>query len=397
MKRLLICAVIFLPLFGYIFFPTVPVIKKEELRISSVKQGELKIEVSGYGKLRSRDQRVISSDDKAIVEKVYFYPGDRVEADTVIVAMSNPELVRKVDQASFELAKHKASMEEKKLQDQYTLLEQEQTIHNLRNQIQLEKLNHAAQLELHKKNIVSDIDFERTTLKLSDLEKQLETSIGRLAFLKNLHAKQIELQQKIEDQLQLNYDTAKQMLDKMQVTAGIAGILQELTVDIGSSVSAGEKIALVGSDSDLVVRLKVPQFNADKIKLGMPGRIQTLAGKVDTVVKRIDPTVVDGKVNIEMALVGQHVPGLRPELTVDGSIEIDTIKNALYIELPESVRANSEQSLLKVLNDTGQWQKLRFGMQSDSLIEIKGGAAVGDRFVLSSLANYSDSGSLKLE
>ncbi|CAM3614172.1 MULTISPECIES: HlyD family secretion protein [Pseudoalteromonas] len=84
---------------------------------------------------------MISSDDKAIVEKVFYYPGDRVEANTVIVAMNNPELVRKVDQARFELVKHKASMEEKKLQDQYTLLEQEQTIHNLRNQIQLEKLN----------------------------------------------------------------------------------------------------------------------------------------------------------------------------------------------------------------------------------------------------------------
>ncbi|PHI34698.1 hypothetical protein CBQ28_23465 [Pseudoalteromonas sp. GCY] len=245
-KRLLLCAVICLSLLGYMFFPTVPVIKKEELRISSVKQGELKIEVAGYGKLRSRDLRVISSDDKAIVEKEFYYPGDRVEANTVIVAMNNPELVRKVDQARFELVKHKASMEEKKLQDQYTLLEQEQTIHNLRNQIQLKKLNHGAQLELHKKNIVSDIDFERTTLKLSDLEKQLETSIGRLAFLKILHAKQIELQQKIEEQFQLNYDTAKQMLDRMQVTAGIAGILQELTVDIGSSVSARGKNSLGG-------------------------------------------------------------------------------------------------------------------------------------------------------
>ncbi|KID33876.1 hypothetical protein [Pseudoalteromonas maricaloris] len=116
----------------------------------------------------------------------------------------------------------------------------------MRSQIQLEKLNHDAQLELHKKNIVSDIDFERTTLKLSDLEKQLETSIGRLAFLKILHAKRIEPQQKIEEQFQLNYDTAKQMLDRMQVTAGIAGILQELTVDIGSSVSAGEKNSLDG-------------------------------------------------------------------------------------------------------------------------------------------------------
>lgn len=129
----------------------------------------------------------------------------------------------------------------------------------------------------------------------------------------------------------------------------------------------------MGSDSDLVVRLKVPQFNADRINLGTPGHIQTLAGKVGTVVQRSDPTVIDGKVNIEMALVGQYVSGLRPELTVDGNIEIDTIKNALYIELPESVRANSEQDLLKVVDDTGHWQKLRFGMQSDSLIEIKGG------------------------
>ena len=364
----------------------------EQMRITQVKQGTLTVEVKGYGKLRAKHQRVISSDNQGMVEQVHHYPGDNVSKDTVILTLSNPQLTQQIVAARLELIKHTAQLEEKRLDNKYTLVEREMELDNLRNQTQLAKLEYEAKKNLLKQGIISKLEFEQASAKVNELNNRVKSDQQKLTYLSQLQQQQLQLQQQILEQVQLSYDAAVAMQDNLEVKAGIDGILQQLHVEIGASVAPGEKLALIGSEKGMIVRLKVPQLNSDKIAIGMPGKINTLGGEVKTIVRRIDPTVVEGRVSVELDLVGDYPSNVRPDATVDGAIEIGAIENTLYIETPSNAQANTSQALIKVDKDDAQWQQVKFGNQTDQYIEVLSGASIGDSFVISDLSEYKGAG-----
>jgi hypothetical protein len=177
-------------------------------------------------------------------------------------------------------------------------------------------------------------------------------------------------------------------LDKLTVRAGFDGVLQRLSVELGQSLAAGQEVALIGSVTDLIALIRVPQSQAQLITIGKVAIIDTRRDKIEGVVTRIDPVVDNNTVEIEIALPASLPASARPQLSVDGIIVADTIQNITYIKRPAGAKSNTSVSLYRLnTQENATSQELRFGVQAGQFIQVLSGASVGEQFIISDLSN----------
>jgi len=366
------------------------VLERDDIRIASVLRGDLDIKVQGYGKLRAKHKRFLTSLTQATVEGIYFYPGAKVTADTVIMSLSNPVLEQNLASSQLELARQKAQFKEMAINNQSQVLERESQITLLDSEYENAKLRVEAEAKLIDKGIVSSLDFKRSQLEVRQLSLRLNIEERRLLQLKQMQIERIKVQKELLKQFELNFKTASKLFNKLQVTAGIDGVIQELNIEVGQSLIPGAQLALVGSDNLLVAQLRVQQREAELIRLGLFGEINTFGGTVTAKVSRIDPVVVDGRVLIELNLIGGLPANARPDLSIEGHINIKTLKNILYIEQPSGINQNDEKQIYKLSKDlqNAQITQVKFGSISGNMIEVISGANNTDTFVISDTSNF---------
>jgi len=392
-KWALLCSILILvslSVLSFSEFSAMNVVDRDDVRIASVVKGDLDIKVQGYGKLRAKHKRFLTSLTQATVEDVYFYPGTKVTADTVIMSLSNPVLEQNLASSQLELARQKAQFKEMTINNQSQVLERESQITLLDSEYENAKLRVEAEAKLIDKGIVSSLDFKRSQLEVRQLSLRLDIEARRLLQLKQMQIERIKVQQELLKQFELNFKTASKLFNKLQVTAGIDGVIQELNIEVGQSLIPGAQLALVGSDNLLVAQLRVQQREAELIRLGLFGEINTFGGTVTAKVSRIDPVVVDGRVLIELNLIGGLPANARPDLSIEGHINIKTLKNILYIEQPSGINQNDEKQIYKLSKDlqNAQITQVKFGSISGNMIEVISGANNTDTFVISDTSNF---------
>lgn len=186
--------------------------------------------------------------------------------------------------------------------------------------------------------------------------------------------------------------TVQERADRLTVKAGIKGILQRLPVELGQSVIAGQELALVGSDQDLVAFVRVSQSKADQLRIGQKAIINTRQEKCNGVVSRITPEVRDGTVEVEIAFSEGVPASARPELSIEAKITAATVQNTLYVDRPVNVKSNTQSTLFQLEQDSGvaNLKNITFGVESDRFIQVLEGAKENDRFILSDMSQYRD-------
>ncbi|MDP2633503.1 MULTISPECIES: HlyD family efflux transporter periplasmic adaptor subunit [unclassified Pseudoalteromonas] len=375
----------------------------KQLQIASVTQADFVVKVKGFGRLKSKYQRYLTNTDVAMVEAIHVYPGTQVKKDTVILSLVNPLQAQRLSVARLELARQKASASEQQINQKSQLLEREANLTILQSELESAQLRSEAESQLIEQGIVSSLDYKRSLLTVKQLKQRVEIEKKRLAQLAQMHLQRSKVQQELLRQFELNYQVQQQAFDDLQITAGIDGMLQELNVELGQNLTPGTRLAVVGSDNALKAELSIKQSDAEKIALNMDARVNTFSnskqGEVAAKVTRIDPIVSDGRVMIELDLIGELPANARPDLSIEGHVISNVIANALTIKLPQKAKAHSKAMLFKLNPNTHLAAPIdiEFGTLSDNKIQLLNGAKVGEQLIISDLSKWQHLATIKIE
>lgn len=375
----------------------------KQLQIASVTQADFVVKVKGFGRLKSKYQRYLTNTDVAMVEAIHVYPGTQVKKDTVILSLVNPLQAQRLSVARLELARQKASASEQQINQKSQLLEREANLTILQSELESAQLRSEAESQLIEQGIVSSLDYKRSLLTVKQLKQRVEIEKKRLAQLAQMHLQRSKVQQELLRQFELNYQVQQQAFDDLQITAGIDGMLQELNVELGQNLTPGTRLAVVGSDNALKAELSIKQSDAEKIALNMNARVNTFSnskqGEVAAKVTRIDPIVSDGRVMIELDLIGELPANARPDLSIEGHVISNVIANALTIKLPQKAKAHSKAMLFKLNPNTHLAAPIdiEFGTLSDNKIQLLNGAKVGEQLIISDLSKWQHLATIKIE
>jgi multidrug resistance efflux pump len=368
-------------------------VKRNNMLFGTVKQGDLQVEIEGYGALRSDKQLLITSLTSATVQEIVLKPGALVTPDSVIVQLANPELQQQVDSASQELSQRKANLRQLKLNQQREILNESANFADLEARYETAKVKLEALSGLIKSGIVSALDYKESLVQEAQLKKRLNIHKQRTEALKLVNQEAISIQLEQIKQQEGLLNITKNRLDRLTVKAGFSGVLQRLSVELGQSLAAGQEIALIGSVQDLIALVRVPQSKAQQIFIGQKAIVDTRRDKIIGSVARIDPVVVDNTVEIEIALPDQLPISARPQLSVDAVIITNTLTNITYMERPVNGKANSNARLFR-LDDSNNYAMradVKFGKEAGRYIEIIEGGKINDTFIVSDLSRVKNS------
>ncbi|MEW6989647.1 HlyD family secretion protein [Colwelliaceae bacterium 6441] len=363
-------------------------IKRSDLLFGTVKQGDLQVEIEGYGALRSDKQVLVTSLTNATVQEIVLKPGALVTAGSVIVQLANPELQQQVDSATQELSQRKANLRQLKLNQEREILNESGNFAEMEARYETAKVKLEAQSGLIKSGIVSALDYKESLVQEAQLKKRLKIHQQRTAALKLVNQEAINIQLEQIKQQEGQLEIAQNRLDRLTIKAGFDGVLQRLSVELGQSLAAGQEIALIGSVQDLIALVRVPQSKAQQIFIGQKAIVDTRRDEIIGSVSRIDPVVVDNTVEVEIALPDVLPASARPQLSVDAVIITDTLPNITYIERPVNSQENSNTSLFR-LDDSKNYAnrtQVTFGKEAGRYIEIIEGGKVNDTFIVSDMS-----------
>ena len=373
-------------------------VSRSELRLATVQHSDLPFTISGFGKLISKHKRLLTAPTRATVEEILILPGTQVTKKTVIMRLNNPDLLLQVNNAQMELARHHASLRELIINQKSEYLAHQAILVQIKANLAAAELKVEAQSGLAAKGIVSSLDFKRSKLAASQLAERLTIEQQRLAHLKSAHQEKISVQAQFAKQLDANLALKQSLQAGLVIHADIEGVLQSMPVTLGQSVAAGEQLALVASNKTMIAQLKVPQAEAEAIAIGHEAVINTRSAFVRGVVNRIDPVITNGSVVIDIDITEALPVNARPELKVEGKIEIGMLNNALYIKQPVGVKANSSTQVFTLLanQQTATLRTMKFGRVIGNNIELLSGASEGEQFIVSDTSSWSPNHTLTI-
>lgn len=379
--------------------PAAPAVDRATVWTDTVKRGEMLRQVRGPGVLAPREIRWIAATTEARVDRVLVKPGAAVEADTVLVEMSNPTLAQQVLEARSEVVAAEADFAALRVRLQGQVLDQRSTLAQIRAESESARLQVEAEAQLLEKNILPRIQYQRSVLTANQLEERLAIEQERVEQFQDSVDAQLRAARARIEQLETMADYRESQLAALDVTAGIEGVLQELTVEAGQRLAPGENIARVARPDSLMAELRIPETQAKDVQLGQAVEVDTRNGIVAGEVIRIDPRVANGTVQVDVDLTGELPPGARPDLSVDGTILIERLDDVLYVGRPAYGQPESTVRLFRVDPADGSAVRVpvELGRSSVNVIEIRQGLNLGDRIILSDTSAWDDHDRIRLQ
>lgn len=377
--------------------PALPSVERSSVLVDTVKRGELLREVRGPGTLVPKEIRWIAAETAARVERVLVKPGAQVDSDTVILELSNPEVDDQLLAANAAFTAAQSDLAAKRTDLRSRLLDQQSSLAQARTDYETARMQAESEKVVAEKGIIPAVQYKKSLVALEQLKFRVGIEEQRVAeFERNISA-QLAAEQARLDQLASTRELRKRQAEAMKVRSGIAGVLQSVPVEEGQQVAAGSNLARVARPGELMAELRIAETQAKDIVIGQPARIDTRNGIVAGKVLRIDPAVQNGSVQVDVELVGDLPTGARPDLSVDGTVEIERLADVLYVGRPAFGQPESEVRLFKVDADgVAERVPVRLGRSSVNLVEIRQGLAVGDRVVLSDTSAYDQNDRLRL-
>ncbi len=369
-----------------------PTVDKSTVWTDTVKRGPMLREVRGLGTLVPETIRIIPAATDGRVEQRLLLPGTPVSAKTVILELSNSELQQSVLDAGFQLKGAEAEYNNLKAQLDNQLMEQRSKAAGVRSEFHQAQLQQDANEQLYKQGLTSEIIWKTSQVKAEELARQNEIAEKQVeTFARSIEAQLGVQQAKVDGQRAL-YGLKQHQLDQLHVRPGIDGVLQELTVEVGQQVAPGTILARVAQPAHLKAQLKIAETQAKDIAIGQKALIDTHNGAAREHVTRIDPSVQNGTVTVDVALDGTLPPGSRPDLSVEGTIEIERLADVLSTGRPVHGETDSTVGLFKVMDDGGEAVRVqvKLGRTSVNRVEILQGLALGDQVILSDMSAWDN-------
>lgn len=381
--------------------PAVPSVARNSVWIDTVRQGSFLREVRGIGTLVPKEIRWIASRNDARVEKILVWPGTPVQPDTIILSMTNPELQQTVVDADGAVTASQAKLVNLRAQLEGQLLERKAAM------IRAEGERDAAAAELDvnerlsKKGLIAAVDLKKSQITAREFQATFDIEKQRFKFMQNAIDPQLAIARGELDQARAQARLRHDQLDALQVRAGMTGVLQQIAVEIGQRISAGTNVARVANSLKLKADVRIPETQARDIVIGQPATIDTRAsGLVKGRVSRIDPAVQQGTVLVDVDFDDQQLPrGARPDLSVEGTIQLETLENVTYVGRPAFGQDESTIYLFKIVGNGLEAERTRvlLGRGSANAIEIRQGLNPGDQVILSDISANDNHDKIRLQ
>ncbi len=379
--------------------PAAPKVDRATIYTDTVKQGEMLRQVRGPGTLVPLEIRWIAARTEGRVEQRVMLPGAVVEPDTVIVVLSNPELEQMTQDSALALRRAEAEYADRQVALESQLLNEKAAFAAIESEYEQASLQAEANATLLTEGLIPELTEKLSRLRADQLENRTQIEVERLEFSKESVKKQLESQRAALDQARALHQLRLSQFEGLQVKAGITGVLQQVPVEVGQQVTPGTNLARVAQPDRLKAELRINETQAKDIVHGQLAMIDTRNGVVEGKVIRIDPAVQNGTVTVDVALVGELPRGARPDLSVDGTIEIERLDDVLYVGRPTYGQANSTIGLFKI-DETGEMAhriQVQLGKTSVTTVEILNGLRVGDEVILSDTSNWDEYDRIRLD
>jgi HlyD family secretion protein len=365
--------------------PAAPSVDRAAVWIDQVKRGPMLRQVRGSGTLVPEDIQWIPATTQGRVERIVLRPGAKVTPDSVILELSNPNLQQAVLDARLAWESAKASYENRKAELENQLLAQESDVAAIETLYNNAKLQLEANEELAKDGLISSIQLKQSQSAEQDLKHRLENAKKRLANQKAGIKSQLAPQEADVNQREAAYQLRLRELDDLKVKARMHGVLQQVPVEVGAQVGPGTNLARVADPTNLKAELRIAETQTKDIRIGQDAEVDTRNGVVKGRVSRIDPAATGGTVGVDVILEGDLPPGARPDLSIDGTIELERLADVIYMGAPAFGQENSTVSLFKLTQDGSEAERVtvKLGKRSVNQVEILEGLRPGDQVILS--------------
>jgi HlyD family secretion protein len=378
--------------------PAAPTVDRATIWPDEVKRGPMLREVRGLGTLVPEDIRWIPAQTDSRVDRWVLRPGAIVKPNSVIMELSDPTLQRDALDAEFQLKGAEAEYANLQVQVNSELMNQKANEAAVRSDYEQAHLQHDVDEKLFKEGIGSDHirNLSRVREEQLGIRVQLEGERTKVA-ADSAKARLAAQQAKIDQQKAL-YQLKKSQLDALHVRAGIDGVLQLVPVEVGQHVTPGTNLARVADPKKLKAEIKIAETQAKDVLIGQKATIDTRNGVVNGHVSRIDPSVVNGTVTVDVAITDPLPNGARPDLSVDGTVELENLKDVLFVGRPVHGQADSTIGIFKLVEDGSEAVRVnvKLGRSSVNTIEVVQGLKVGDKVILSDMSAWDNFDRIRL-
>jgi len=378
--------------------PAAPKIDRSLVWIDTVREGQMLRQVRGLGTLVPEDIRIVTARTAGRIDRIILRPGATVEPDSVIVELVNPDVTQAADTADSQLHAAEAEYTNTKVRLQSELLAMESTLAGAKSTYETAKLQAEVNDALFKDGLVSSLEMRKTRVAAEDAAARHEIEKKRYAFTAESLQLQLSVKQSEVDRTRAQARLRHEELEALHVRAGMKGVLQTLALEVGSQLAPGGIIARVADPALLKAEIRIPETQAKDVQLGQTAEIDTRNGVVKGRVSRIDPSVQNSTVTVDVVFTGPLPKGAKPELSVDGTVELERLDKVVYVGRPAFAQERSTVGLFRLDADSSEATRIpvQLGRCSVNTIEVVGGLKPGDRVILSDMSQWESADRVRL-
>jgi HlyD family secretion protein len=382
----------------YSLEPAAYPVDREAIWTDSVERGEMVRRVRGPGTLVPEEVRWLPARTQGRIERILTKPGVVVTADTVILELANPELDQELEDAKLALASARADFDDLRAQLQSEVLESEARVTQVSANLEASRLQADADQELVDEGLIPELTYKRSKLQADQLGEQLKIEHRLLERQQTSVDARLAAGRAAVAQEEARYALKRSQVESLFLRAGIDGVLQEVPVEVGQQVQPGDTLARVARPDTLMAELQIPETQAKDVTVGQRAEVDTRNGVVEGRVIRVDPAVQNGYVQVDVDLLGELPRGARPDLSVDGTIEIERLEDVLYVDRPAYGESGSTIQLFKLVDGGARAVRVdvSLGRASVNTIEVVSGLQVGDEVILTDPSPWDGHDVLKL-
>jgi len=380
--------------------PAAPTVERATVWVDTVKRGPMLRQVRGLGTLVPVDEarRWVPASTQGRVERIVLRPGVQVTPDTIVLELSDPQVQQALNDADQQLRASEADFNSMKARLDAEALNQRAQAAIVRADFQNAQTEREMNEGLSKDGLVSTLILRQSVVRAESLRTRDGIETDRLKVSQQSALAQLASAQALVDQRKSNLALRRQQVDQLRVRAGMAGVLEQVPVEVGQQVAPGTNLVRVADPTRLKAELRIAETQAKDLTIGQIASVDTRNGIIAGRVVRIDPAATNGTVTVDVALEGELPRGARPDLSVDGTIELERLDNVLYVGRPAFGQEQSTVGLFKLDKATGEASRsqVQLGRSSVNTIEILGGLAEGDEVVLSDMSAWDQFDRIRL-
>jgi len=369
--------------------PAAPSVAYSSLYLGTVKRGNIMREVHGAGTLKPEDIRIVTSRASGRVERIILRAGAVVKPGTPILELTNPDLRQQLNDAKLAWDAAEANLKLAQSTFRTTRAREDSNVATAKSRYSVAVADLEANTKLQEQGLVSDLTIKRMQAAVDQEKNALEMAQKQREATISTEESTLAPASTAATTAKSRFQTVSQQVDDLLVKSPMAGILQEVTLEVGVSVQAGGNLGRVSDPTKLKAEVRISETTTRDLAIGQMAKIDTRVGIVKGHVSRIDPAAVGGTVGVDVTLDEALPAGARPDLSVDGTIELQRLENVLYVESPTFGQENATITLFKVQpNRDAIRTQVMLGKRSVQFVEVVKGLEVGDQVVLSDMSQY---------